>query len=425
MFIDFYNDLYNKCLNLILGIAVIIFICWPESSHAALLAGIGKADITPPIGTQMVGYPNPPLCTGIHDPLYAKALVLYDSTTKLAIVSVDTANIYNDYAGRGTNLVRSLVRSGGSDIENIILVATHTHSGPFVQFWPSDMERKIANAIIQAASNLVPAKIGVGRGSVDEAFNRRWVRPDGTVWVVFTNPTRDPKYGGLIDREVGVIAVKKFDGTPLATLVNYGAHAVTWPTNNSLISADYPGVTAQVVESNPNGGQCMFLQGAEGDVDPYATWQGYTSAIGTNLGNEVMRVMGLITEYDANPVLSFHTQYITLDTRDHYFREQPSTSAEISTVLLGNKIALAAFPGEMFSESSFYLKKYSLIENTFLLSLCNDSMGYFPPIHACVEGGYGTTTAGNMVTEIGSGEWLVNRALINLCYQVKLIPISP
>src|SRR5450432_741014 len=73
-----------------------------------LKAGVGRVNVTPPVGAWMAGYP-PELgqveefpdnikgfvgrkkpSTGAHDPLWAKALVLDNGTERIAIVSIDT-----------------------------------------------------------------------------------------------------------------------------------------------------------------------------------------------------------------------------------------------------------------------------------------------------------------------------------------------
>ena len=65
------------------------------SLSAEFLAGTAKADITPPVGGLMYGYGarGTNVSTGVHDPLYAKAIVLDDGTTKLTIVALDLGSI--------------------------------------------------------------------------------------------------------------------------------------------------------------------------------------------------------------------------------------------------------------------------------------------------------------------------------------------
>ena len=94
---------------------------------AEFLAGTAKVDITPPVGGLMYGYGarGANVSTGVHDPLYAKAIVLDDGTTKLAIVALDLGSI----SALNTANVKQRVKSA-TGIENVLLVASHTHSAP-------------------------------------------------------------------------------------------------------------------------------------------------------------------------------------------------------------------------------------------------------------------------------------------------------
>src|SRR6218665_1793066 len=60
---------------------------------AALQAGAARADITPPLGSDMPAWARK--ADGVHDPLYARALVLDDGTERIAIVSLDACMIYD------------------------------------------------------------------------------------------------------------------------------------------------------------------------------------------------------------------------------------------------------------------------------------------------------------------------------------------
>src|SRR5947209_7557375 len=65
-------------------------------------AGVGRVEITPPVGTPLGGYgerkgaPS----TGVHDPIQAKALVLDDGATRLAIVTSDLVGTNPEMARR-------------------------------------------------------------------------------------------------------------------------------------------------------------------------------------------------------------------------------------------------------------------------------------------------------------------------------------
>src|SRR3954463_12894920 len=138
-----------------------VLLCLPAAARADLRAGGAAADITPPIGTPMFAYtarskianpehlatapelfadPDPNLYAksfvasrGIHTRVLARALVLRQGATKLALVQADLGGL--PYAL--TQSVLDRIRSTGIDGDHLLLSATHTHSstGPI---WPLD-----------------------------------------------------------------------------------------------------------------------------------------------------------------------------------------------------------------------------------------------------------------------------------------------
>ncbi len=399
----------------------------PQAGFAQLQAGVAQANVTPPIGSLMYGYGarGQNVSEGVHDSLYARALVLNDGNTKLAIVTLDLGTITRE----NTTNVRNIVREH-TEIEHILLAVSHSHSTPrpVPDFpsaenpWIREMEHKIAEAIVEADKNRVPARIGVGLGEVREGHNRRMIHTNGKLVMFWGNRDRIPT--SPVDYQLGVIRVEGSDG-PIATLVNFTCHPVVLGPENLLISADYPGAMIRMVKDEI-GGQVMFLQGAAGDINPF--WDKTSpdeeafkqvEKMGRVIADEVKHVSRRIFDYEETPKLSVHTEVIQLASRLDTVRTERNITAKINTVLIGEDIALATFPGEFFVEHGLMLKKRSPFKHTFFIGYCNDALGYFPTIQATIEGGYGAASATRV--EVGAGERLVNRALINLLYQANKI----
>jgi hypothetical protein len=416
------------------GIVLLAAALFPASTHAVeLRAGVARADITPPIGSRMYGYGarGTNVSTGVHDPLYARAIVLDDGTTRVAVVTLDLGTVTEE----NTANVKGLVKEK-TGLDNVLLVASHTHSAPLPSAdfpseeapWIREAERKIAGAIVEAAGKTVPARLGVGWGEVAEGHNRRRVGEDGTVEMLWANRERVPT--SPVDHHLAVIRVEALDGRPLATLVNFACHPVVLGPENLLISADYPGVMARLIQERI-GGQAMFLQGAAGDINPF--WDKTPPAegafeeaekMGRALAEEATRVYRSIDDTRSDRSISFHTEIIPLAHRDDVERRERPFHAEVNTVLIGDDLALATFPGEFFVEHGLELKARSRIENTLFVGYCNRRLRYFPTIQAATEGGYGAAHYGSSSAtqvEVGAGERLVDRALINLYYQSGMI----
>lgn len=398
---------------------VVFTLCvFPHNGFAQLTAGVAQIDITPPIGGLMYGYGarGTNVSKGVHDRLFAGALVLDDGSTKLAIVTMDMGQIKKE----NTENIKVMVREH-TDIEHIILVASHTHSGS-ANPWTQELERKIAEAIIEADRHRISARIGVSVGEVREGHNRRMICTDGSLVMFWENRDRIPT--SPVDYQLGVIRIEGSDG-PIATLINFTCHPVVAGPENLLISADYPGAMKRML-GDEIGGQVMFLQGAAGNINPF--WdktppdQGAFEQIekmGRAIADEALQISRRIIDYEKMPRISFKNEVIPLASRLDTVSAERKIQAEINTVLIGEDLAMATFPGEFFVEHGLALKERSPFKYTFFIGYCNDQLYYFPTIQSTIKGGYGAASATQV--EIGAGEYLVNRALINLLYQGKKI----
>lgn len=224
-----------------------------------LRAGVAKADLldgwSDPIPMATYG-PNPGIAERVAEPVFARALVLDNGSTRLGIVACDL--LIMDPVLR-TKVLQVLTEAGVT-LDDLTLSATHTHTsvGGYVDnsfgefyilndFQPAlqdHLARRIAAAIQKAAGGLQPAKLGAGRGFVEGiSFNRR--------------------FGTTVDPELGLLRLTKLDGDPIAVVVNYTGHPILEP--DDAISPDYPGRVCRYLDETFGFG--LFLQGALGDVN--------------------------------------------------------------------------------------------------------------------------------------------------------------
>jgi hypothetical protein len=194
-------------------------------------AGAAVADITPPLGETIVGSFAPFPADRVHDPLHARALVLDNEETTIAIVICDNLGIKKSVYDEARKLIAEQTRIPTA---NILMASTHTHSSTRADQpkYRPQVVAGIAAATKQAHENLRRARIAWG--GVDEpseVFNRRWYvseptlarNPFGGVDQVRMNPPRgNPallKPAGPIDPEVSFLSVQSMDGDPIALLV--------------------------------------------------------------------------------------------------------------------------------------------------------------------------------------------------------------
>jgi hypothetical protein len=139
---------------------------------SALRVGAAKVDVTPAVGEL------PKHILGIHDRLFARAIVLENGTTSAALVTVDAGAVSDE---TWQAVTRQVDADLGIRPANVLLTATHTHSAP-PQTGPA-YAGKIVQAVREARERLAPARIGYGTGVSYVNVNRHVIDPVGEALV--------------------------------------------------------------------------------------------------------------------------------------------------------------------------------------------------------------------------------------------------
>jgi len=241
----------------------------------ALRAGFGKVAITPKLGAQMVGYAGRPSgATDIHDPLFARALVLEDNTSLWAVISCDLCYLFNESVAEVRAAAEQRV---GIPPSHLFLATTHTHSGPHdrhPQNWDRRLPELIADAVEAGYAARQPARLGAGYGFLyGYSINRRWLdRP--------------------VDPAVAVLRVDDAEGKLLGLLSIYASHAVVMGNDNLHVSGDWPGNAMQRLEEEWPGSTCLYFQGGAGDINPLV--EGVRKRL---VSGDPIRAIGQISTY--------------------------------------------------------------------------------------------------------------------------------
>jgi neutral ceramidase len=255
----------------------------------------------------------------------------------------------------------------------------------------------------------VEVRIGTGKGTCYIGHNRLRINPDGTVTMMWSNPTRIPT--SPVDPTVGVLRIDRLDGTPLAILVNYACHPVVIMANLRQYSADFPGVMCRTVEQAfEDRPLCFFLNGAAGDIDSYYTGvpaeQDPVAKMqwtGERLGREAARVAKAIhTEIMTVPSIDYKEDLINFHFRwnpekyrqlfitdissrpfEYYFPDTESTqNLPLTTLLIDKRIAMMGVPGEAFVEFQMNWRDRCPVQDCFFRGYANGFFSYFPTIRA-------------------------------------------
>ena len=297
-------------------------------------AGYAEVNINPPLGIGVDGYYIPRYASGFYDDITSSCLSLAMGEKKFLIISIDCCVIPNPLIERMKDAIVS-----ATEIlrENIIISATHTHTGPSlaVPAFPSDAEQvhryvdflveRIANLSVLSLNELKPAKMGymVGHAPDRIAYIRRYKMKDGTTQTC--PPINDPNIDhpiGELDQRVNVLRFDR-EGADSVVLLNYGLHADT--VNGDIICSDWPGWTKRTLEKALDGTKCICVMGAQGDVgstnvhplpgdmndteisfdNEMKSW-GMARFVGRALAGTVLQVYDKVAYIDVDDVEIFH-----------------------------------------------------------------------------------------------------------------------
>jgi len=249
-----------------------------------LQAGFSRVNITPPMGTEIVGYFHARYAEGVLDELEINALALAAGESKVVLMTADLCYIN----GTAQNeICKYICEATGLTWDQILIHSTHTHTGPVVnidgkggmQVSGADdskqainrqyglmLCRKFADAAMMALNDLKPAKMGWSVGHAPNiAFVRRFRMKDGKVR---TNPgVGNPDILhpiGDVDERVNVLRFDREGGESIV-IANMGCHPDV--VGGSLISGDWPALFRHQLEKSLSNVKAMFFNGCEGDVN--------------------------------------------------------------------------------------------------------------------------------------------------------------
>lgn len=405
-----------------------------------LMAGAAKRCVTPPTWVPYLTSSGNGTCEpfdGVHDDLYARALVLDDGRRSIAVVAVDSVGYDNAILGPDRNFtgeLRSRIASRtGLSREGVMLSATHSHSTPEtlgltpfretegIQDWLEGHLKALASTVAEAWEKRAAVRAYAGVTQVPGvARHRRILLKDGTLNRAGALPSLEEAAGAwAVDEALTVLYLEALTGRPQAVMVNYAAHPVV-AMLLPPVSADYPGALTASVEAGLNGAACLFVNGACGNVNSIRVTTNFddVSRIGRTLGRATLDE---IARLKRGPPLSFtdvayDSERLELDARPCPPLEEAERTAarnpsfenrlalrlarklaegpiqiEAQAMALG-RLRWVALPGEVFVETGLAIKQAGA---WFVTGNANGWVGYFPIHGAYEEGGY----------EVVAGPW--------------------
>ncbi len=366
-----------RSLFLLLALPTIIF--------ANINVGIGKADITPSIGTPSAGYTERKGegMQGIHDPLLAIALFIDNGEKQIALCSVDHLGFTYEMVQEITQKIHSHPELKGCEI---FIASSHTHSGggaylniPVLgaslagTYSPQTTQFYIdqtVEAILQAYHHQVPAKLGTGYGKAKTLSQYRGLWPKDII------PLDD----------VTIIKVTHLDDTPLAVLFNYPVHPTVLKSQNRLFSADFVGYARNHLQSSLGSNVCsIYFNGAQGDIIPVVFNENDRFDACDNLGKSLAETVKKIWDE------TITDDSLQIDTQKDSYAFKPQATpfglalpvdvykSEMNLIVFNQTHAFITIPGEL---SCLYDKRLKDVgkrlgfSHVSIFGLTNDAHGY-------------------------------------------------
>jgi neutral ceramidase len=433
-----------------------------------------KVDITPKIGTSIGGNVREDnRSRGVHDPLYANFLYLMDREQGILFIGLDLIGVFGSFVRK---IKAGIHKRTGILPEQIVLFATHTHSGPdvmeafkegydpLIAQYIEGLEEKLIRGAVACCGKMWEAELAVGKGYEDTlSFNRRIFMKDGKLRMNWEGlePGEIDRATGPIDPDVYVLSVKDDQQRIRCLLINFTLHPAVLVGKDWLLSRDYiDRLTRSLQEEYGEELVVLFANGAEGNInhihvgEPNQT-RGFeeTGRIGDRLAQDVSEIL-ISLEYIKESKIQWISETIELTRRritpeqmqealnlleavnwkipslldgvpeEAYAKEilalgtmpEPYVQTELQVLQVGDA-AFVSLPGEFFVEFGLSIKKRSPFIHTAVLGMANDYIGYVPTERAFEEGGYEVKTArtSQLIPEAGAlVEEKVNQMLTRL-----------
>ena len=265
----------------------------PNTSPALdqnLSVGVGMSDITGPVGeVVLMGYADgEQKAAGLHTRLYARAFIFASPKTNKRVVWV-SAELGQLFSSIKQGVLKKLAAQYGSlyNDQNVMLSATHTHSGPggyshhtiynisIGGFYKENYDAivdGITEAIAQAHNRLAPGTVSMVSQELSEPT---MVNRSKAAFVLngelLSTPRPEP-----INRTMTLLKITS-SGRPIGIMAFHGVHNTSMPKTNRLVSSDHKGYAAYLFEKQFGSVApfqrygdfvAAFPNGAEGDLSP-------------------------------------------------------------------------------------------------------------------------------------------------------------
>ncbi|MFK4310152.1 hypothetical protein ABH957_004846 [Bacillus sp. RC242] len=379
--------------------------------------GVCQVDITPPLGIDFIGYHRDTGINNIEEHIYGTIFVFEKDEVKTVFISIDNIGMLVE----DTNIIRERVASElHVPFEQITVVYTHTHSGPetvgdhpLIKSYKTILLNNVVQGAITANNNMRSCEVGWDVTTGDIGVNRRERTPDGKAKMGIN-------IEGIVDKRIGVLAMRNAESKELAGVIVFcTAHPNVLKGDSDVLSADYPGMTREILEKIVNC-PVIIVQGATGNVN--AKYRGSQEALKQMayvLSGHVLTILPTVTY---RPIVNLRTisstmqmklkdipeieeikrmaqlaekqwgvnteEWLTIVLEKHRRNiQQVSIDLEIQLFQINDGI-FSGIPMEPFSETALEMKESVQNELAFFGGYTSGYIGYLPTKEEYAYGGY-------------------------------------
>ena len=314
----------------------------------------------------------------ILDPVGIRSCIINDGKQKIVLSIMDTTGVSNKIIAAITKEVSSRT---SIPITNILIGATHTHSGPDLQgLWGGVSEaykKRIIkiniNSILEAIKLQQPAKLLISQTKAPAQNRRDWGYTDNDlIFIKFINPNTQKR---------------------IFSLISFAAHPTLLDGENRGVSSDFIHFTRSSIATN-TGSPVLYVSGALGDVIPTMGSRGYevVKKYGELLGNKAISLkkftqitdgIFLKTQFFKQKInnkfllTAYWLNYLDYEIEGSFFEKYMNT--RLSYFRLGKELQVAVLPGEPLTRLGLYLKQKMKSPFKMVIGLTGDTLGYLIP----------------------------------------------
>jgi neutral ceramidase len=384
--------------------AICVFLgAWAMSQAPALYAeglsaGAARFDITPDV--RLSNWITHKPYEQVLDPIFVRAIVLAQGKKRVAFVSWE---LLYPMEGAVAEIRKRIARETDMAESDILVSATHNHSAPWSPIFGDPLtnaERKVlasfladtnypawtekllaqtVQAVKQADQSRRSVSLSISRAFVaDILYNRRPIKPDGSVQTMTTSP--DPYVMpralrfGKVDPTMTLLSLRDSQDQPVASIFHMACHpVVVYPAYNG-ISGDWPGAVSMALQ-NELGGEALFLQGCAGDIAPLHRGLRARDQIAGVVAERAVNASKTtepLTKTGQPVSLNISSTLVKAPIIEHFRSEmdRDQVLAEVQVLTIGS-LAIVAIPGEPLIGLSLAIQERSPFPHTIVVGYAN------------------------------------------------------